>query len=108
MRRYSFTLVEIMIVVAILGLLLAVLMPGIMQSVRDARSKSCMDNLRVIFYAQELVKLQESTDSLTDPLVNQHLRHSDPTCPASGVPYDLTQSPPVCPSVDQYPTHLLQ
>ena len=51
--------------------------------------------------------LQQSTDSPTAAQVNSYLKRSNPECPASGDPYDLSTVPPVCPAVASYPEHKL-
>ena len=46
MRRDAFTLVELLVVVAIVGLLLSVLIPGLAAAREAARSAKCKSNLR--------------------------------------------------------------
>ena len=107
MRRLHFTLVEILIVVAIIGLLVAIVIPSYVQSGNDTRTSACINNLRVIDYSQQQAMLQQNTDSPTPAQVKVYMRTSNSVCPASDEAYDLETTPPVCPSADKYPEHRL-
>jgi prepilin-type N-terminal cleavage/methylation domain-containing protein len=48
MRRAGFTLVEIMIVVAIIGLLAAIAIPNFVKARNTAQSNACINNMRQI------------------------------------------------------------
>ncbi|MDZ4198992.1 MAG: type II secretion system protein, partial [Kiritimatiellia bacterium] len=47
-RKSGFTLVELLAVIAIVGLLLAVLLPGIRQGIEAGRRATCASNLRQV------------------------------------------------------------
>lgn len=89
-RDGGFTLIEIMIVVLIIGVLLAVALPGFARARDTARARSCVKNLRTI----EEAKVQAALDlSIAeggavgfDILVPNYLK-SQPICPAGGT-YD--------------------
>ncbi len=52
-QNKGFTLVEIMIVVAIIALLAAIAIPSFMKSRTDSRASSCVNNLRLIDHAKQ-------------------------------------------------------
>ena len=60
-RRKGFTLVEIMIVVAIIALLAAIAIPSFMKSRADSRQSACINNLRLIDHAKQELATASST-----------------------------------------------
>jgi len=60
MLKKSFTLVEIMIVVAIIGLLAAIAIPSFINARNTSRKNACINNLRQIDGAKEQYALQEN------------------------------------------------
>ncbi|MBP5234224.1 MAG: type II secretion system protein, partial [Planctomycetes bacterium] len=48
MRRRSFTLIEMLVVVAIIGILAALLSPALQKALKRARSLDCVSHLHAI------------------------------------------------------------
>ena len=63
-QRKGFTLVEIMIVVAIIALLAAIAIPSFMKSRSDSRQSACINNLRLIDHAKQ--QLATASQSMLD------------------------------------------
>ena len=63
-QRKGFTLVEIMIVVAIIALLAAIAIPSFMKSRQDSRTSSCINNLRLMDHAKQ--QLATASQSMVD------------------------------------------
>ena len=84
----GFTLVEIMIVVAIIGLLAAIAVPNFAQARTNARRGTCINNMRLIDAAKEQYALENNQDSSVSPAdadLTPYLKgNAMPTCPASG------------------------
>ena len=58
-KRMGFTLVEIMIVVAIIALLTAIAIPAFLQYREDTQSSLCVNNLRLVHHGKEVVAIKE-------------------------------------------------
>jgi len=97
MGKQGFTLVEIMIVVAIIGLLAAVAIPNFMRARTQAQTNACIANLKQMDGAKTLWALDggSGTPNWTD-LVTAYLK-AIPSCPANGT-YTLNDadSDPTC------------
>ena len=104
MNRKGFTLVEIMIVVAIIGLLAAIAIPNFVQARTKAQTNSCVANLKQIQGAISLWALDDGKKdadavAMTN-LVPTYIK-TTPYCPldTDSTGYTLTTvgANPVCP-----------
>ena len=88
-RKAGFTLVEIMIVVAIIGMLAAIAVPNFIKARQSAQKASCQSQLKQIQgckVAWALEMRKKGTDTLSgswDAIVPSYIAHQ-PFCPAGG------------------------
>ncbi|KJJ83637.1 protein containing Prepilin-type cleavage/methylation [Candidatus Omnitrophus magneticus] len=97
-KREGFTLVEIMIVIAIIGLLAAVAIPNFVRARETAQKNACISNLKQIDGAKTLWSLDTgstATPTWTD-LVTAYIKQT-PSCP-TGASYTIGAlgSDPTC------------
>ena len=101
-RKSAFTLVEIMIVVAIIGLLAAIAIPNFIKAREASQKNACIANLKQIDGAKNTWALENKKVNTDTPVkadlygATLYIR-DEPTCPASGV-YTLgdVMTKPVC------------
>jgi prepilin-type N-terminal cleavage/methylation domain-containing protein len=90
-RNPAFTLVEIMIVVAIIGLLATIAVPNFVKARSVTQTDVCIDNLRQIDSAKQLWALENQQPPTALPVqasVQPYIGRGSvgvwPTCPANG------------------------
>ena len=96
LHRAAFTLVEIMIVVAIIGLLAAIAVPNFVRARATAQANACINNMRQIDGAINQWALEngkQSADAVTldncKPYIKLNSAGNIPSCPAGGA-YTVT------------------
>ena len=87
MRAGGFTLVEVMIVVAIIGLLIAVAVPNFKRSINKSRTIACHTQLQNIDASKMQWSVEEKRSDADVPSESQigvFFRDGFPVCPAGG------------------------
>ncbi|MBU4304651.1 MAG: prepilin-type N-terminal cleavage/methylation domain-containing protein [Candidatus Omnitrophica bacterium] len=124
MNKKGFTLIELLIVIAILGILVALILPRFSDVRTDANTKVCVANLRGLASAMATYETKENKDVTwggaatgADELVTWQYIAAEPFCPyeqtkATPVAYTLVPSAgnvpdkATCPNVGAYADHL--
>jgi prepilin-type N-terminal cleavage/methylation domain-containing protein len=105
-NKKGFTLVEIMIVVAIIGLLAAIAIPSFVKARAESQAKACVNNLRILDAAKEQAAMEQGWGN-TEPIDGDTGHISNvlsyvkgqllPTCPGGGAyTYNPIGTIPTC------------
>jgi prepilin-type N-terminal cleavage/methylation domain-containing protein len=115
-NRKGFTLVEIMIVVAIIGLLASIAIPNFVKARNNSQTKACINNLRQIDAAKQQWGMEHNAvtaDVPPDSDIQEYLGRGDkgqfPTCPAGNKAYTVNAlgTDPTCANAGTLTEHVL-
>ncbi len=99
-KNRGFTLLEIMIIVAIIGVLAAIGIPNFLQAGRRTLKSTCLANLKLIDGAVQQAKFHYPKEEITMEVLTgpEKFIKTAPSCPSSNIEY-VALDPPACPTL---------
>ena len=101
-KRRGFTLVEMMVVVALIGILVSIAIPNFIQSQQAAARNACISNLVQLNSAIDMFQIDNGAwPGNFTPALDPYIRDVPTTCPLDGQAYVLNAGPPAsatCPN----------
>ena len=103
LKAKGFTLIEVMIVVAIIGLLAAIAIPNFVKARNTAQANACINNMKQVAAAIDLFALENNktdSDPVTANDIKAYIKGNEmPKCPAGNKDYQLGGTVASMPSV---------